>query len=289
MKKYSKEQIARFAGEFAVLTLAALLLSVGVYVFKYPNNFTFGGVSGISVLLAKIIPVTPGSINLAINMALLLVGLLVFGKDFARKTIYVTILYSFAISLMEKFFPMAGPLTDEPVLELVFAILLPGVSAALLFNMEASSGGTDIVAMLLKKYTSLNIGTALGIVDCVIAVSSFVVFDVTTGLFALVGLLAKSFLIDNVIESINQCKYFQIICSQPDPICRFICDELGRSATVSQATGAFTQQRKYIVLTALRRSQAVQLRNFIKKQEPGAFLLITNTSEIIGKGFRGIN
>ena len=101
--------------------------------------------------------------------------------------------------------------------------------------------------------------------------------------------MAKTLVIDGVIENINLCKYFTIICDKPEPICEFITQTLNRSSTIYQAEGGYTHHKKYIILTVMRRSQAVQLRNFVKRQEPGAFIMITNSSEIIGKGFRGLN
>ena len=143
--------------------------------------------------------------------------------------------------------------------------------------------------MILKKYTSFNIGSALFVVDLLITVAACFVFDPTTGLFSFTGLMAKSLVIDGVIENINLCKYFTIVCDEPDPICDFIHDELKRSATIFKGEGTYTHQQKFIILTVMKRSQAVQLRNFLKQNEPGAFMMITNSSEIIGKGFRGFN
>lgn len=275
--------------EYTILTFATLILVVGVYVFKFPNNFSFGGVTGIAVVLGKLGGLTPSSYTFIINMALLVVGFIFLGKGFGIKTVYVSVLTSVGLALAEKWFPMSGPLTSEPVLELIFGIGLPAFSSAILFNVGASSGGTDIVAMVLKKYTSFNIGTALLLVDVIIAVSSFFIFDAATGLFSVTGLLAKSLVIDGVIENINLCKYFTIICEYPQPICDFITKELHRGATIYKAEGAYTHTEKTVILTALKRSQAVQLRNFVRQTEPTAFITITNSSEIIGKGFRGFN
>ena len=275
--------------DYTILTAATLILVVGVYVFKFPNNFSFGGVTGIAVVLGKLGGLTPSSYTFIINMALLVLGFIFLGKDFGIKTVYVSVLTSVGLSLAEVWFPMSGPLTNEPVLELIFGIVLPALSAAILFNVGASSGGTDIVAMILKKYTSFNIGTALLLVDVAIAISSFFVFDAQTGLFSVTGLMAKSLVIDGVIENINLCKYFTIICEYPEPICDYITGELHRGATIYRAEGAYTHTEKTVILTAMKRSQAVQLRNFVRRTEPTAFITITNSSEIIGKGFRGFN
>ncbi|MFR8032832.1 MAG: YitT family protein [Lachnospiraceae bacterium] len=275
--------------EYLILTVATLLLVVGVYVFKFPNNFSFGGVTGIAVVLSKITALSASSYTFIINMALLAVGFIFLGTSFGIKTVYVSVLTSVGLSAMEKLFPMAGPLTNQPVLELIFAIFLPALSAAILFNVGASGGGTDIVAMILKKYTPVNIGTALFLVDLGITVAACFVFDVTTGLFSFTGLMAKSLVIDNVIESINRCKCFNVVCDNPEPICNFIRDELNRSATIYRAEGAFTHAPRTVILTVLKRGQAVQLRNYVRQVEPTAFMMITNSSEIIGKGFRGFN
>lgn len=282
-------QIKRTIEEYAVLTLATLIMVFGIYVFKFPNNFSFGGVTGIAIVLSKFLPGTPGNITLMINIVLLLLGFILLGKGFGIKTAYVSILMSVGLSLAEVWFPIEKPLTTEPVLELIYAIVLPAFSSAIFFNMNASSGGTDIVAMILRKHTKLNIGSALFFSDMLIVILSCFVFDMQTGLFSLSGLLAKSLVVDNVIESINLCKYFTIICEDPDPICDFIMNTLHRSATVYDAEGTYEHRKKKVIITIMKRSQAVELRNFIRRTQPSAFIAITNSSEIIGKGFRGLN
>ena len=285
----SKMNLINTLREYFLLTVSTLILVVGVYLFKFPNNFSFGGVTGIAVVLSAVLPATPGNLTFIINMLLLLLGFIFLGKDAGIKTVYVSVLTSVGLSAAEILFPMEHPLTQQPVLELIFAIVLPAFSAAIFFNMGASGGGTDILAMILKKYTSFNIGSALFVVDLLITVAACFIFDPTTGLFSFTGLMAKSLVIDGVIENINLCKYFTIVCDEPDPICDFIHDALNRSATIFKGEGTYTHQQKFIILTVMKRSQAVQLRNFLKKNDPGAFMMITNSSEIIGKGFRGFN
>ncbi len=283
------KKIRATAFEYVLLTVATLIMVFGIYVFKFPNNFSFGGVTGIAILLAKLTPLTAGSWTFILNMALLVLGFFFLGRGFGIKTVYVSVLMSVGLSVLEKIWPMTQPLTNQPVLELIFAIFLPAFSSALLFNIGASGGGTDILAMILKKYTSFNIGSALFLVDLFITLAACFVFDAATGLFSFTGLMAKSLVIDGVIENINLCKYFTIVCDKPEEICAFIHENLNRSATIFQAQGTYTHQQKYVILTVMKRNQAVQLRNFLKLNEPTAFMMITNSSEIIGKGFRGFN
>lgn len=285
----SMSRVKKTLLEYGMLTIATYVMVIGIYAFKFPNNFSFGGVSGLAIVLSELLPTTPGNITFIINMALLVIGFLFLGKDFGIKTAYVSILMSAAISFSEYIYPMDHPLTEEPLLELIFAVTLPAVSSAIFFNMDASSGGTDIIAMILRKYTKLNIGTALFISDLLIVISACLVFNAQTGLFSLLGLLAKSLVVDNMIENINLCKYFTIICDDPDPICDFIMNKLNRSATVYDAQGAYEHRKKTVIITIMKRGQAVELRNFIRQTQPTAFIAITNSSEIIGKGFRGLN
>lgn len=273
---------------FSLLTISTLIMAVGIYFFKFANNFTFGGITGIAVLVAKFLPISASDFSFAVNILLLIIGWIVLGKSFAEKTAYSTILLSVSLSLLERIYPMSHPLTNEPLLELIFAILLPALGSAILFNIGASSGGTDVIAMILKKYTSVDIGKGLMISDLIFTLAGFLVFNVKTGLYSLFGLIMRSALIDNFIESFNRSKYFHVVTSNARCICDFIQNDLQRGATIVNATGAFTGDDKYIILTVLSPSQAVKLRNFIKEHDPKAFLLVSNTSEIIGKGFHSV-
>lgn len=274
--------------EYLFITIGVELVVIGVYFFKFPNNFSIGGVTGIAIILSSIFgdSVSSGTIVLVINLILLVVGFFFVDKSFGMKTVYGSILMSLSLSLLEIIAPMSGPLTAEPMLELAFAVGLPAVGAAMLFNIGASTGGTDIIAMILKKYTSTDIGQSLFYTDLLLTLSSFLVFNIQTGLLSLLGLVIKSLGVDTVIENMNLHKYFTIICENPKPISNYILNTLHRSATISDARGAFSDKERKVILTVMNRSQAVQLRRFIKQTEPDAFILITNTSEIVGRGFR---
>lgn len=276
--------------EFLLLTIGVLCVVIGVYFFKFPNNFAIGGVTGLAMIVSNL---TGGFISSAtvvtlVNTSLLVLGLFVLGKDFGIKTIYGSLLMSGTLQLLEVIYPMDAPFTNEPVLELAFAIGFPAIGAAILFNNGGSTGGTDIVAMILKKFTPFNIGQALLVSDCILTLLAFPVFGMQTGLLSFLGLILKSTVIDTVIEGMNLCKYFTVICDDAEPIDDFIVNTLHRSATICDATGAFTGHNKKVILTVMSRAQAVQLQQFIKTSQPTAFILITNTSEIIGRGFRSL-
>ena len=276
--------------EWLMMTLGTLLLAAGVYFFKFPNKFSTGGVSGISVILGHYFPnSTPGDFVMVINVALLGVGMAVFGKDFAGKTVYVSLLMSGLTWVLERAIPMSAPMTNQPLLELIFAVALPAVGSAILFNRDASSGGTDIVAMVLRKYTSLDIGKALMCSDLFITLMACVAFGMETGLFCILGLVMKSLLVDMVLENINTHKYFHIITTKPEEIETYITKTLKRGATELHGEGAYTHEGRTILLTVMKRHEAILLRRYVKQVDPHAFVLIVNTGEIVGKGFRGVN
>lgn len=272
--------------DFLLMTLGTALVSVGVYFFKFPNNFSMGGVSGLAVLLGRLLPqLSPSTFNSIINILFLVLGFLLLDKGFGFRTVYCSLLYSGLVQVFSWLWPLDGPLTQELMLELLFAVVLPAMGSAILFNIGASSGGTDIAAMILKKYSGMDVGRALLLSDVAIAAAALVIFDVQAGLCSLLGLALKSVLVDSAIESFNRRKAFFIITSQPEPVCDYVTHTLERGATVWQAQGAYTHEVHYVVLTVLSRGQAVVLRRQLKAMDPHAFLIVANSSEIFGKGF----
>ena len=277
------------------LNLGIFLMAVGIYFFKAPNGFATGGVSGIAVILANIFPQFGQAVYmLVINMLLLVFGVIFLGRECTGLTFYCSILLSLENMLFEMLIPMPSPLTAEPLLELVYAVLLTGIGSAIIFKCHASSGGTDIVALILKKHTDMNVGTALLCVDFLIAATTFINFNggeyvsfaPTTGLFSLIGLFAKVFVVDDIIDSINLCKAFTIITTKPQEIDKYITEKMHRGATVYDARGAFTGEERTVIVTVCRRSEAIRLRRTVKEIDPHSFMIITKTSEILGKGFR---
>ena len=234
-----KQTIKNTVLYWVIINFGILMLAAGVFLFKGPNNFATGGVSGIAIILSKYItPLVPfltqSVIMMFINFLLIVIGFIFLGKGCTFKTVYCSLMYTFEMWLMQLLFEYLNiplPLTDETFLEFLYAMLLTGIGSAILFNCSASSGGTDIIALIIKKYTKINIGKALFMTDLVIASSTFIIFDVKTGLFSILGLFFKAFLVDSVIESIGKSKYVTIITSSPEKITPFILEGIHRSYT----------------------------------------------------------
>ena len=274
--------------KYIAMTSGCILLSLGIYFFKIPNGFATGGVTGIGTILAKITPISVGVWIWGLNILLLVLGFIILGKGNAVKTVYCSMLYSAITYLLEIFVPQNAPLTNQPFLELVYAMLLTSIGSAMIFNSDASSGGTDIAALILKKYTSVDVGKALLAVDSVVAVSAFWVFGIQAGLYSVLGLFAKAFLVDSVIESLNTCKYFIVITTHREEIAEYIIQTLHHGVTVNSVVGEYTKEEKAMIHTVCKRVEAVRLRKAIKEIDPKAFVIITTSSEIVGRGFRSV-
>ena len=274
--------------EYLLLTLGSLLIALEVHIFEIPNGFTIGGVSGIGIALGKVTGFSTSTIIAILNVLLLVIGFIFLGRSCGIRTVYCSVAYAAFLQLLDLIWPINEPLTDEPMLELCCVIMITAVGSGLIFHFEATSGGTDIIAMILKKYTPLDVGKALLCVDFAVALTAFFVFGVETGIISVVGVFIRGFLIDSVIENFSSFKYFTIITTKPDEIKKFILDDLSRGATLLRAEGAFTGEEKTVFYTVCRSFEAVKLRRYVKSVDPDAFIIITTSSEIIGSGFRHI-
>lgn len=274
---------------FLLLNLGLVLLAAGIHFFKSPNHFAMGGTSGISIIASTLLPgMDVGTFMFIVNGMLIVLGFAFLGRAVIGATLYSSVVLSFYVWVLERIAPMARPFTDDTMLELVYAVILPAAGSAVIFNIGASSGGTDILAMILAKYTSLEIGKALLVSDFCIALFAGGLYGVRTGLYCVLGLLAKAFVVDGVIEGINVRKQVTIVSARQAEINEFIMHRLRRGATVYDAHGAFSGEDEQVIITVLNRREAVALRNFIRRVDPGAFITIVNSSETIGKGFRAI-
>lgn len=274
---------------YLIMTGGVVIMTIGVYFFKIPNGFVTGGVSGIGTVLGKVAPILSTATWITIiNVGLLVIGFIFVGKETGVRTAYCSLMFSGMTMVLEKieeFAPIAKPLTNQPFLELVYAIMLTAAGSAIMFSQSASSGGTDIIALILKKYTRTNVGRALLYTDFLVAASSFLSFGIGAGLYSMLGLFAKAFLVDGIIDNINSCKYFVVITDKPDEVSKFVISELNHSVTKHTVVGGFTGTEKYMIHTVCHRIDAIRLRKKVKEIDPNAFTVITTTSEIVGRGF----
>lgn len=273
-----------------------VLIACATYFFLVPNRFVTGGMTGLATILGTALPVLNTSQWLiCLNILMLVMGFIFLGKMTGMWTVYCSLGYSSLMLIFEEVFPRSslpftnGTLTDEIFMELCVGILIYAIGTAIIFYAGASSGGMDIMALILQKYAKVDVGKAVLYVNTLIACGSiFFLPGVERAILSLVGLFANSFIIDSVIDNFNSCKYFVVITDKTELVSEYIMNTLHHGVTVSDAIGAYTQTKKGMVHTVCRRYEAIKLRSAIKKIDENAFIVITTSSEIIGKGFRSV-
>lgn len=293
----TSERVSRKRGEephsikfFAMLNAGLILTALAIVVFKSPNGFAFGGTSGVSIVLSALVPWLPvGAFMWILNIVLVALGFIFLERRAVIWSAYASFALSAYVSLFELVMPTTDSITGDMWLDLCFAVLLPALGSAIVFDIGASTGGTDILAMILKKRTSLEIGKALMLVDVGIVCCAAVIYGPRVGLYCILGLLAKTMVVDGAIESLHLRKVCTVICKYPLKVEEFVVRDLNRTATVQYAYGAYTGKQVTMIMSVLTRKEAMRLRLFVRKIDPNAFITIVNSSEIIGRGFRGVN
>ena len=273
--------------EYVMITLGSMLVAVGIYFFLIPNHLAAGGVSGLSMVIGSFIPSLPiGLMMMLMNIILFIVAFIFLGSGFGGKTIYSSLSLSGMVWLLEKLFPISRSITGDLFIELVFGILITASGMGIIFNQNASTGGTDIIAKIINKYLHIDIGKSLLLSDFSITLMAAIAFDAKTGMYALLGVVMNGFVIDTVIEGLNISKQVMIVSNNPSVIKKFILDELGRGATVYTAKGAFTDQEKEIITTTVGRKEVIKLKSFVREVDKKAFMTIIDAHETLGEGFK---
>lgn len=276
--------------EYILITIGSILVAAGIYYFLVPNNLAAGGVSGLAMVIGRYAPGLPiGMLMLAMNIILFIIAFLILGSGFGAKTIYSSLSLSGIIWLFEKLLPISKPITGDIFIELIFGILISAIGMGVIFNQNASTGGTDIIAKIINKYLHFDIGKSLLMSDFVITLLAAIAFDARTGMYALLGVVMNGFVIDTVIEGLNVSKQVMIITSKTDEVKQFILKDLGRGATVYTAKGAFTEEEKEIITTTIGRKEVIRLKNFVSEIDKRAFMTIIDAHETLGEGFKDIS
>ncbi|MCL2840071.1 MAG: YitT family protein [Defluviitaleaceae bacterium] len=274
---------------FLGINLGCLMFAIGVVIFRNPNNFATGGMAGISLLFSSFFANIPvGAIMMILNVLVLGLGYLFLGKESGSRSVYGTFALSGLIWIVEILIPLDAPLTNQPFLELIYAVLIPGFGMALVFHFGATTGGTDIVAQIISKYTRLKISTSLLLVDFLIALGAGLLFSMEAMLYSVLGVFLRTFAMDAVMEALRIRKIVVVITEKEEiseKIQGFIKENLHRGATVHKAVGVYTHHDKNVITTVLTRRQAYELQQFIKEHDTGAFITVSNSTEIIGQGF----
>jgi len=278
----------RVASYFLIL-FGAFMVAIGTYFFLAPNKIAAGGISGIAILAKSIFPwLSLGAMMMSMEAILLVIGSLVIGPVFAGKTVFCSFSISGLILVLERIYPNMQPLSDDILVQLIFGILISGVGMGIVFNQNASTGGTDIIAKIINKYFKLSIGKSLLISDLAITMAATVILGIDKGMYAILGVVVSSTTIDKVIEGFTTYKQVAVISSSGEEIKQFIVEKLGRSATIYAAKGAYRGDEREVISTVLDIKEFLQLKEFIRNVDRRAFVTVSEVREVLGEGFNEI-
>ena len=275
--------------QYVIITFGMFVLAVGLYFFLIPGQLAAGGAMGIAMLISHYIPLLQvGQLMLAINILLFLIAFVVLGTSFGLKTIYTSLGLSALIWILENAYPLQKPLTDDLLLAAVMGTVISGAGMGIIFNQGASSGGTDIIAKIINKYTHLDIGKALLVTDALITLLATGVFGLEKGMYALLAVIFNGSVIDYTVQGLNVAMQVFIMTSKPDTIARFIINHLGRGVTFFSGRGGYSGKELKVIYTVLNRREFVSLKNFIREEDPKAFITVSQAHDVLGEGFKAI-
>lgn len=270
-------------------SLGSFLAAFAYVYFQGPSHLAFGGASGLSIVLSSLVPaLTQGVALWLVNVAIVIVGLLLVDRKVVFWSIFGSLSVSLYVSLLTWLWPTARSLSGDPWIDLVCTVLLCSVGAAIAFGAGASTGGTDVLALALSAHTPLPVGKALTVANTITACAGVYLYGMSTGILCIVGLVLSGAAVEFILADLKCHKVCTVICRYPARVEEFIVRELQRTATVSQAYGAFTGDEVTVIVTVLGGSEAARLGRFLREIDPDAFVTYLNTSQITGRGFRTV-
>ena len=268
--------------EYASVILGSAIVAISFNVFLLPNEVASGGVSGISTILKGVFDWKPAFVQWAFNIPLFIAGVIFLGKNFGLKTAVGTIFLPFVVFLTESW----EPWTLNPLLGALFGGIMVGLGLGIVFRGQASTGGTDLAAQIITKYTGLTLGTSVALIDGLIVLAAALVFDIEKGLYALIGLYVTTKTIDLVQVGFGRSKLVYIITNKQAEIQDAIYEEIDRGVTKLSATGGYTEAEKPMIMVVVHQTEFTRLKNLVKIIDPTAFVIVSDAAEVLGEGFK---
>lgn len=277
------------AKEYVLITIGVIILAISIKFFLAPNKIAAGGITGIAIIINNFIPkLSVGILMLGMDVILFIIALIIIGAKFGAKTLYAAVSLSGLIIILDKLLPGDIAFTNDLMLATLFGTFISGIGMGLVFNQNASTGGTDIIAKIINKFFHIDIGKSLLIVDLIVAISAGVIFSPELGMYGLLAVILNGFMIDTVIEGLNTCKAIVVMSSKNHLINKYIIEELDRGCTIFQGKGAYSGNSISVLYTVLDRKQFIKLKNYIKGIDKRAFITVSEAHEVLGEGFKDI-
>ena len=266
--------------ETAIMTIAVGIIAAAVYFFLIPSMTSISSISALAIVMSYYIPLHVSTITMILNVVLLLIGFVTCGKEFGAKTVYTSILLPLYLAVFEHIFPDFTSLTNSSELDVICYILVVSIGLSILFNMNASSGGLDIVAKIMNKYLHIELGKAMSISGMCVALSSALIYDKKAVVLSVLGTYFNGIVLDHFIFGQNLKRRVCIITKYEEEVRQFILHELHSGATFYEATGAYNMQKHREIITIVDKSEYQKLMNYIIKKDPEAFVTVYTVSDM---------
>ncbi|WP_258525560.1 YitT family protein [Paenibacillus sp. YN15] len=268
--------------EYGLLLLGSLLIALSFNYCLKPNQVASGGVTGISVITLELFGFQPALVQWALNIPLFLLGAFVLGKQFGLKTAVGSFVLPLFVLLTQK----VEPLTDNLLLATIYGGIGIGVGLGIVFRGRGSTGGLDLAAQLIHRFTGVSLGIAVAMLDGLVILTAGLVFDAEKALFALIGLYVTSKTIDVVQLGFNYAKVAYIISEETEAIAEAVLHDLDRGLTKLNGAGGYTGAERTVLMVVVSQNEVSRLKELVRDVDPAAFIIISETREVLGEGFR---
>ncbi len=266
--------------ELFTLTAAVAIIAAAVYFFLVPSHASVSSISGLGIILTNFIPLPLSVITMVLNVVLLIIGFITCGREFGTKTVYTSILLPVFIGIFERIFPNIGSLTKTQELDVLCYVLVVSVGLSILFNMNASSGGLDIVAKIMNKYLHIELGKAMSLAGMCVALSAALVYDKKTVVLSVLGTYFNGMVVDHFIFGQNLKRRVCIITKYEEELRNFILYELHSGATIYDAIGAYNLDKRHEIITIVDKNEYQKLMNYINNLDPKAFITVYTVADM---------
>ncbi|KIO60673.1 YitT family protein [Caldifermentibacillus hisashii] len=270
---------------YIYVLVGAGIVAVSFNVLLLPNEIASGGVSGISTILHGLFGWEPAYVQWSLNIPLFIAGVIFLGYQYGIKTLIGTLFVPFVVFLTKDL----EPWTLNPMLAALFGGIGIGLGIGIVFRGNASTGGTDLAAQIISKYTGISLGKSVALIDGLIVISASIVFDIEKGLFALIGLYLTSKTIDLVQIGWSRSKMVLIITNEEEKVKRAILEQIDRGLTKLKAYGGYTDQERNTIMVVVDQSEFTGLKQAVRNIDPNAFVIVVDASEVLGQGFKTIH
>lgn len=266
--------------------LGAFTMAIGATYFYVPYDLAAGGISGLSIIINHIYPqLSVGGLMNMGNILFFIIGFIFLGRSFGIFTIFGAFSYSIPVYIMEHYFQVAQPVTDSPIVAMAIGAILHGIGLAIVFQQNASTGGSDIIVKIMNVYMGINLAAGVTITDGVVVMLSGMFISMNQALYAVLAILLQSVVLDYVIAGYDRRLVMNIITQNKEAVCDYIMHDIQRGVTLTQARGGFSKKNQEIIVTIVQKQEYTRIRTFMEEHDPKAFVYVYNANEVMGEGF----